>query len=174
MTDWSSGGKRWRRGRRIKQKDICHFPELVILHSLLFMWMMGWERYYLLFFFVCFCLHFSRGGRTSSSTCCYGFVCERGKSRLVDGLDKLLWTTVEYRPSSSSSTFVPPPSRLGATTSVQTGDLGATVPAAQLVQRDMDLFTVSLHTAAVFMAIDTLAASLSAVFPTQPTTTHIR
>lgn len=26
---------------RIKQKDICHFPELVILHSLLFMWMTG-------------------------------------------------------------------------------------------------------------------------------------
>lgn len=28
-------------GWRIKQKDTCHFPELVTLHSLLFMWMTG-------------------------------------------------------------------------------------------------------------------------------------
>lgn len=32
---WIQGVRRWRRGRGIKQKDICHFPELVILHSLL-------------------------------------------------------------------------------------------------------------------------------------------
>lgn len=36
-------------GKESKAKDICHFPELVILHSLLFMWMTGK---------VCFCFFF--------------------------------------------------------------------------------------------------------------------
>lgn len=48
---WIQGVRRWRRIRRIKQKDICHFPELVILHSLLFMWMTGKGIICLLFFF---------------------------------------------------------------------------------------------------------------------------
>lgn len=74
-----------------------------------------------------------------------------------------------------SSTFRSSTQPLGAVTSVQTGgggDPGAAVPIVQLVQWDMDLFTVSLpsltslvHMAAVFMVIDTLAASLSVVLP---------
>lgn len=122
--------------------------------------------------------YFSRGGRPSSSTCCYGFVCEGEKSCLVDELDKLLWTTkwtvVVIHFCSSTQP-------LGLVTSVQTGDPGAAVPVVQPVQMGQGPFhciapslTSLVHTAAVFMVIDTLAASLSAVLPTQPTTTHIR
>lgn len=52
------------------------------------------------------------------------------------------------------------------------GGRGATVPIVQLVQWDMDLFTVLLpvltslvHMAAVYMVTDTLAASQSVVLP---------
>lgn len=156
------------------------------------MWMTGkgicfcFFLFFVLFLFLFFfCLYFSRGRRPLSSTCCYGFLCEGegGESCLVDELDKLLWTTVEHG-QLSSSTLVPPPSRSGAVTSVQTGDPGATVPFVQLVQWDTDLFTVSLpfltslvHTAAVVTVIDTLAhlpVCCTLFSPPQPTTTHIR
>lgn len=97
-----------------------------------------------------------------------------GESHLVDELNKLLRTTVGIQ------TAVIP---LGVTSSVQTGDMGAAASVIQLVQWDMDLFTVSLpfltslvHTAAALTVIDTLAAIAAAslsVFPTQQTTTQI-
>lgn len=82
LTD--SGGK----GKESKAKDICHFPELVILHSLLFMWMTGK---------VCFCfffIFFSR--RETLELYLLLWFCMWGgeKSCLVDELDKLLWTTI--------------------------------------------------------------------------------
>jgi len=87
------------------------------------------------------------------------------------------WTSLfgpQYR-QSSSSTLVPPPSRWVWWRLCKRGTQWAAVPVVQLVQRDMDLFTVSLplwplHTAAVVMVIVTLAASLTVV----PTAKHIR
>lgn len=78
------------------------------------------ERYYLFLFFLF--LYFSRGGRPSSSTCCYGFVCEGvKKSCLVDELDKLLWTTIRTVVVLHFCSSTLP---LGVVTSVQTGDPG--------------------------------------------------
>lgn len=128
--------------------------------------------------FVFVYLYFSRGGRPST-TCCYGFVGEGEKVVL-----SMNWTSFfgpQHR-QSSSSTFVPPPGGWVRWRLCKGGETpGLQYPSFSWYNRTWTFHCIApfltslLHTAAVFMVIDSFAAStpvfLSVLLPlTRPHT----
>lgn len=169
---WIQGVRRWRRGRKTKQKDICHFPELVILHSLLFMWTMGARGGGGIICFLFLSLFFSRM-ETLELYLLLWFCMWEGASCLVDELDKLLLDhstdscVVIHFCSSTQPQGCGDICADGGPRSCSTCRSAGTMGHGPF-HCIAPFLTSVVHMAAVFIGIDTLATTLSVAHPPHP------
>lgn len=122
---------------RKKQKDICHFPELVNLHSLLFMWMTGKGLIVLVFSgFFCFVFFPLEEEDPRALTAAMVFVREGEKLSCS--------RTGEASLDHNTDRCRHPLLFLHLAAGCGRGRGGPAVPIVELVQWDTDLFTVLL------------------------------